>query len=296
MNIPVKLSRLLAKQSFHLSQNSPHILFAAGTVGMVASTVLACRATLKLEGVLHDAEVEKEQALEQGAAAVLDKDKKYSEKDYKKDMGLLYIRHAQRVCRLYAPAVALGAFSIFALTKSHNILNRRNVALTAAYATVEKALDEYRDRVRKELGEEKERDVFLGMEEVERIEQTDKGKKVVRGKVPTTPGVYARFYDEFAKNWQPDPEANRIFLTNQERWANDKLQSNGYLFLNDVYDMLGLDRTKPGQFVGWTLDGSGDGYVNFHIYDAPNAAAFVNGYEASILLDFNVEGSIVDKI
>ena len=63
--------------------------------------------------------------------------------------------------------------------------------------------------------------------------------------------------------------------------------------------MLGIPRTRAGQIVGWIYDKKnpiGDNYVDFGIYDTNKEANrnFVNGYERTILLDFNVEGNILE--
>ena len=112
---------------------------------------------------------------------------------------------------------------------------------------------------------------------------------------------YAKFFDEGCREWDKDPEYNLTFLKCQENYANDLLKSKGHLFLNEVYDMLGIPRTKAGQIVGWIYDEEnpiGDNYVDFGIYDVYKEANrnFVNGYERNILLDFNVDGDILSKI
>lgn len=292
--VPNAVTRIAATHGHRLSKHSPRILFVAGTVGVVAAGVLACRSTLKLEGVLHDMEIETDLLQAQGPERVA-ANNGYSSRCLKKDQTVLYTKHAMEITKLYAPALVLGLVSVACLTKSHTILSSRNANLTLAFAATEKALRDYRGRVASEFGEEKEREVYFAAEDHTIVEDTDKGPKKVTTKRPTNVGLYARFYDEFAKNWQPDAEDNRIFIVNQERWANDRLQSRTHLFLNEVYDMLGLDRTPVGNLVGWTLDGTGDGYVDFHLYDSKNSN-FINGYENSVLLDFNVEGPILDKI
>ena len=65
--------------------------------------------------------------------------------------------------------------------------------------------------------------------------------------------------------------------------------------------MLGIPRTQAGQIVGWIYDEKhpiGDNKVDFGIYNTYNEANrnFVNGYERTILLDFNVDGNILDMI
>ena len=85
---------------------------------------------------------------------------------------------------------------------------------------------------------------------------------------------------------------------------NRKLDLNGYVFLNDVYRALGFESTPYGAVVGWykskNMDemSGRDGFVDFGIFNPDNerARAFVNGYERSILLDFNVDGIIYDLI
>ena len=91
-----------------------------------------------------------------------------------------------------------------------------------------------------------------------------------------------------------------MFLRKQQEWANELLKSRGHVFLNEVYDMLGIPRTKSGQIVGWVYNSNdeySDNYIDFGVYDGgARSRAFVNGYEKAILLDFNVDGVIYDLI
>ena len=110
---------------------------------------------------------------------------------------------------------------------------------------------------------------------------------------------YARIFDDGCTGWSKNAEYNLMFLKQQQAYANTLLKNNGYLFLNEVYDMLGIPRSKAGQVVGWIYDEKnpiGDNFVDFGIYDLYNEKArdFVNGYERSIVLDFNVDGNVWD--
>lgn len=110
---------------------------------------------------------------------------------------------------------------------------------------------------------------------------------------------YARHFDETCMAWTKDPESNKFYLLRQQEYANEKLRQRGYLFLNEVYDILGIPRTKAGQCVGWMYDTEnpiGDNYVDFGIFDQVHNRSFVNGYENSVLLNFNVDGNILDRI
>lgn len=127
--------------------------------------------------------------------------------------------------------------------------------------------------------------------ETEEIEETKK-----KPDVEVSP--YAKFFDDACVGWSRDPEANLMFLKAQENYANDLLEARGHLFLNDVYNMLGMPNTKTGQVVGWVYNVEnpiGDNHVDFGIYDEHNSN-FVNGYENTILLDFNVDGNILEYL
>lgn len=109
-------------------------------------------------------------------------------------------------------------------------------------------------------------------------------------------GPYARFFNSSCPGWSKDPEMNKLFLKQIENYMNEKLRAQGYLFLNEVYDQLGMARSKVGQVVGWIYNPenpTGDNHVDFDIYSDRNQD-FVNGIETDALLDFNVDGCILN--
>jgi hypothetical protein len=284
------IGRQLARQALKLDKNSPTILFGAGVAGVIGSTVLACRATLKLEDVLNEAEKNLK------IAKTLEH-REYSEKDRASDISLIYVKTSVNVLKLYAPAIILGGASIAALAQSHNILTKRNAALTAAYAALEKGFAEYRQRVVDKYGEEEDRNFRYGSREVDVLQDGD--KKTVTRVGTDSPSIYARFFDQLSPNWSKEPEYNLIFIRGQQNYLNDLLRSRGHVFLNDAYDELGIPRSKAGAVVGWILIGDyRDNYIDFGIFEGETQVArdFVNGREGAILLDFNVDGVIYDKI
>lgn len=288
--VPAAVTMKIARSTLLAQKNSPGVLLGAGVVGMVGSTVLACRATLKMDAVLSDAN----QKL--NTARTL-QHKDYSETDRQRDVSLIYFQTSVKVVKLYGPAVIVGGLSIAALTRSHDILTKRNAALTAAYAALDKGFTEYRARVVEKYGEDEDRALRYGSEQVE-ITDGKKKKTVTRVK-SGDPSIYARFFDKSSSSWSKEPEYNLLFLKCQQNYANDLLRSRGHVFLNEVYDMIGVPRSKAGSVVGWLLtsDGSTDNFVNFGVFDDKERARdFVNGYEGSILLDFNVDGVMYDRI
>lgn len=139
-------------------------------------------------------------------------------------------------------------------------------------------------------------------EEAMRLLESLRNKEVDEGLDEVTrPAVsqYARFFDETCRGWSSfGSEFNLIFLRVQQDYATEKLKAQGYLFLNEVYDMLGMPRTKAGCVVGWVYDLDspiGDNCVDFGLYDECNKN-FINGYEKTALLDFNVDGIITERV
>ena len=285
-----------------VEKHSPEILMGVGVVGVVTSTVMACKATMKLNDILEESKETRDKIKEVENNPKYED--KYSQEDAKKDLTINYVQTGMKVAKLYAPAVLLGGASLGCLLASNDILRKRNAALSAAYMTVDKSFKEYRNRVTERFGEEVEKEIRYGIK-AEQIETTvvdeDGNETTVTETIKTMdPNLYsdyARFFDEASPYWQNDPEYNLMFLKAQQQYANDLLRAKGRLFLNDVYDMLGIEKTKAGQVVGWVYDRenpNGDNFVDFGIYDMSKerVRAFVNGYETNILLDFNVDGNI----
>ena|SRR5580765_6700287 len=292
MRLPESVTRTFGRQILKTKMNSPHIMFAAGLVGVAGSVVLACRATLKLEKAADDIRTDLQ------AVKMLGEDAKqntaeYSSQDYAKDMIYVYGKSALRVTKLYGPSVVVGTLGVVLLTGSHVQLSRRNQALTVTLAAVSKAFDEYRIRVREEIGEDRELNIYRGIRQ-ERIE----GEKepVAITNLTDGPSVYSRVFDDNNDNFKNSAEMNRLFIQVQEAYANHMLNARGHVFLNDVYDQLGFDRTTPGSVVGWVRNGNGDGYINFGLYEAVNTYP-VHAFDLrAIILDFNVDGVVYDLI
>lgn len=303
------MTRSLHRVGFKFKKHSPEILVGAGIVGVVTSGVMACKATTKLDEILEEPKekIEKIHELMENPDMVPE-GKEYTEEDGKKDLTIMYVQSAVKVAKLYAPAVILGTASIAAIVGGHHILRKRNVALAAAYATIDKGFKEYRGRVIERFGEELDKELKYNIKakEIEETIVNEDGtettvKKTVNVANPSQVSDYARFFDDGCTGWTKDPEFNLMFLKDQQRYANDLLESRGHLFLNEVYDMLGIPRTTAGAVVGWIYDKKnpiGDNEVDFGIYDLYDEKKrdFVNGYERTILLDFNVDGEIYKLI
>lgn len=287
-------TRLLGRGVLVVRKYSPEILTTVGVVGMVASSVMAAKSTLKLSDTLEEAK----NGLETAKKLKAEGRKDYSDQDYTKDVTYIYLQAGKSLGKLYGPALSLGIASIVSIVSAHGIMRKRNAALVAGYKVIEEAFSAYRKRVEEVLGEDREREIYVGLEERE-VEDEESGELTkILGHSPNKLSPYARFFDEASSQWSKQPEYNLLFLRAQQNYANDLLQARGHIFLNEVYDMIGVPRSQAGQVVGWVLSKDGDNFVDFGIYnfEREKVRDFVNGYERSILLDFNVDGVVYDLI
>ena len=303
------ITRSLHKVGFKIKKHSPEILVTVGVVGTVASVVMACKATLKVNEIVDEAKelideihegVEQEKHTSDGEL--------YTQEVANRDLTIVYAKTGWKFVKLYGPAVALGTTSLVCILASNNILRKRNAALAAAFTAVDTSFKEYRGRVIQRFGKDLDRELRYNIKakEIEETVVDEDGnettvKKTVSVVDPNAYSIYSVVFCEGNLGWTRSPELNKVFLIKQQNYANDKLKAKGFLTLNEVYDMLGYRPTAYGQIAGWvyTEDGSvGDNFVDFGIFDVYNEKArdFLNGIEKSVIIDFNCMGNILEYI
>lgn len=326
------IKQFVNKGVFALKKNSPTILVVTGIAVGIAGTVTACRATTKLNDILEETKANVDLIHKSADDESLSEE--YTENDVKKDLVITYAQTGVKVAKLYAPAVAMGVVSVGCILKSHDILSKRNIALAAAYATVDKSFKEYRTRVVDRFGERVDKELKYGIKakkitETTVDEETGKEKKVKKTidtveRFDSMPSEYARYFEQFTRTsdiydskgnlikkgekiknpaWVPSGELNLEFLLIQQSNAQEKLEAQGYLTLNDVYDALCLPRSKAGTTMGWLYDKNdpvlSKTYVDFGIHDYPdNFSDFVYDAEGNeaILLDFHVMHNVYETL
>ena len=302
MSLTTTISNATGRAGLQVKKHSPEILMGVGVVSFIGTIILACKATTRAEEVLDRHAREMDEARE--AAEIATEEDNY---DLKKETLVVYSHTAVDMAKLYGPAVAMGTMSMACFLKAYSIVNTRYLGAVAAYNAVSGVLDMYRARVKEELGEQMDRHFRYGTEvsEIETTIDNGDGKKpkTVKETVENTdranigPSEYAKFFDRSCPEWDENPQYGLKWLRANETAANDILNTRGHIFLNEVYDMIGLPHTTAGAVVGW-VKGQGDGFVDFGLYKPDNESArrFINGEDNVVLLDFNVDGVIYDKI
>lgn len=270
--------RLSGQAELFLRKNGPAILTAVGVGGFIASNVLIARAALKVEEPLKEIKLK---------LARVKETEGQEEKDLRVEIG----RDFFEIVKIFAPAITVGSVSIVCVVTAHGMMQKRQASLIAAYTALDRGFKAYRARVAEELGAEKEKELY-GRPELLPCEIEGEDPRIDYTGI--LPSPYARFFDEMNPNWEKNPEYNLFFLKLQEQWANDRLKARGFLFLNEVYDSLGMRWSQSGQYVGWKLNNGGDNHVDFGLSDVHDdvTRAFVNGLDNVVLLDFNVDGPI----
>ena len=235
----------------------------------------------------------------------------YSARDAQIDTVKTYVQTGASFAKIYAPAIIFGAVSLTCILASHGIMRKRNVALAATLATVRTAFDEYRGRVVRDLGKEMDNHfLYDTVEEVVEREVTDPEtgktkKKKEKVQVPTKPTAYSRFFED-SNDFQKDGGSNFLFIKSQLNTAQRHLIKDGYLFLNDVYKLLGLPITQAGQSAGWIYDYDNrestmiyfkgfedEGYATF----SSDVIDLLNNRTNSILIDFvNIKDDILTDL
>lgn len=305
--VSTSAARFAGKAEFTIKKNSPEILLGAGIVGFVGTVVLACRATCRADEVLefHRKKIKDIEDAKEIADADPEGEMSYDIEIYRQDKAIRYLKTTGNLAKLYAPTVAVGALSLACILTSRNIMQKRYLGVVAAYNGLSAAFEEYRKRVRDEYGEGLDKHFRYGTtydelpvydengkktKEKEQVENTDTGMVI-----PNDDSC--RFFDSSNPNWDKNPTFSMMWLRGQQDILNDILHTRGHVFLNEVYDALGFSHTPQGAVLGW-IDGEGDNCIDFGLYDPnkENVRRFVNGVDNVIMLEFNHDGVIWDKI
>ena len=305
--VSTSAAKFAGKAEFTIKKNSPEILLGAGIVGFVGTVVLACRATCRADEVLefHRKKIKDIEDAKEIADADPEGEMSYDVEIYRQDKAIRYLKTTGNLAKLYAPTVAVGTLSLACILTSRNIMQKRYLGVVAAYNGLSAAFEEYRKRVRDEYGEGLDKHFRYGTtyeelpvydENGKKTKEKEQVEKTETGMVMQTDDS-CRFFDSSNPNWDKNPAFSMMWLRGQQNILNDILHTRGHVFLNEVYDALGFPHTPQGAVLGW-IDGEGDNCIDFGLYDQnkENVRRFVNGVDNVIMLEFNHDGVIWDKI
>lgn len=285
-----------------ISKHAPTILSVTASAGVIATGYLAWKAGTRFEDV-EGRDWDRRKECLRNADIIPDEDVPKIERKNR----ILFILDTVRTV---APAAIVGAATITMIYFSNSISKKRLAAMGAAYATLQTAFDGYKKTMVDALGKESVEKILkpklpnVGKSAEEILSSDNKSDAahvsdaVVNSLKALSP--YARIIaEESSTCWDPNEDYTSQNLAAVQLWANRRLERKGHLFLNEVFDQLGLSRTREGAVVGWLKNGEGDGYVSFGEFDASIYRVPSDDYtrvDSNFIVDFNVDGVIWDKI
>lgn len=250
----IKYPRINVKPFVHackvgMAKNAPTILTMTGITAMASSTYWAVKATPKALALKEKAEVEKNKK------AGTFKNQKlhyYDEKEgafvdgFQNWVLLTKLEIVQTCWRCYAPAFITGVLGAACLIGANSMNLRKNAALAAAYALSETNFREYREKTLEEVGEKKE----------EKIRNAVAEEKITKNPVNTSTVLETGNGDTLCY----DAICGRYFKSSIEKLKsalnelNMELVQDGYVSLNQYYDLIGLPDGMLGDDLGWSIN------------------------------------------
>lgn len=285
-----------------VSKHAPTILSVTASAGVIATGYLAWKAGTRFEDV-EGRDWDRRKECLRNADTIPDEDVPKIERKNR----ILFILDTVRTV---APAAIVGAATITMIYFSNSISKKRLAAMGAAYATLQTAFDGYKRTMVEALGKEsvdkilkpKLPNVGKSAEEILSSDNKSDAANVSDAVVNSLKALspYARIIaEESSTCWDPNEDYTSQNLAAVQLWSNRRLERKGHLFLNEVFDQLGLSRTREGAVVGWLKNGEGDNYVSFGDFDASIYRVPSDDYtrvDSNFIVDFNVDGVIWDKI
>lgn len=306
LNIAKKLApvtRFVNKSALKIKAHSPEILIAGGMVLGAVAIISAIKATPEAKEIMEARSSDIEEITE------LHEDGKMPDDNYKKAMFHIVKRTSSGLFKAYYPTVLTFAGACVCTLAAHNISKKRYAALSAAFVAVDTSFKEYRKRVAEEFGTKKEQELFNGKksEDVVIFGHDEDGNETCTVETATSysNAGYAKWFGKYAEPTNTTEPGNIMyrknglqnlnFLKGAQETANTLLQIRGYMFLNDVYDILKIPHTKAGQIVGWIWDDEKkDTFIDIGVFneDNPDREDFEKGLTDGIMLRFNPQGDI----
>lgn len=295
-----KIFSKFGKLGLKAKDKSPEILLGAGIIGVVAGAVLLCKETLKSKDILDETKetIKNYPTPEEGDEEL--------KKGYDKEIKKIKAKSKLKIAKTYIPGVTVEVLSIVSIISSNRELKKRNLSLASAYAVLDETYKRYRKNVIEKYGEDVDSELLhdIRKETIEEETTDEKGKtKKTKKTINVASGLseYGIVLDRTDNHGIFNPQDIKYtvqVLTGEQNYVNDLLRVRKWVTLNQVYERLGVEPTKAGNVVGWVYEENnkeGDNYIDFKITPTYKQNEMGN-FEEVVLLDFNVDGYIFDRI
>lgn len=283
----MEIKKIISSIKFFGKKYAPELLLGGALVSGTACIITASKATLKAKNSM---DAHKERKLE--IATKADSEIITSE-EAKDEMRKEIVKVGLELAKEYAIPFSLYAATIGCVFGSYKVQKSRLQALSTTLAAMSAAYSSLVMRLKNGAENGLTAEEVLQGKFVCNVENEDGTVEELTTTVDNPYDSPFKFrFDKYSTVWNPHHCSNETILMSELNWCNNLLQIQGYLFLNDVLDRLGIPRTKAGQILGWRTNGDGDGYVDFGVVDCATltgARYDDNAFE----LNFNVDGDIL---
>lgn len=270
-----KIAKIGVKVGEHFAKHGHTYLAVAGAAGTVGTIALTVKATRQMDE-LSAKYTETEQT-------ILEHQEGHEPAEVDADLKQNKVAYVVGSIKIVAPVVALGLASLGCFALSWGISSRRFKVLASAYSLLKLEYDKYREVVREDVGEEKEREYYATTQErvVQELETVQKVDKF------NLHGFWLEESEEFARD---DASYNSALSANAKRTCDDIIGRDGYILINQVRDAHKAPRIKNGNEWGWTI---GDGFDLYeHIIDVEDE----DGTYQSRYISWPAPKPIYDKV
>lgn len=241
------LQKVFYKTKGYVKFNSPTILTCLGAAGVVGTAVLAAKAGTKASKVLEQAEKEKGEKL-----TMLEK----------VDVAL----------PIYIPTIMAGAATVTCIFGANVINKRKQASLVSAYGLLDRSYKEYRKKVEDYYGEGSDEEIL------DEIAKDNFDPSTVKPSEHTE-----LFYDKYSKRYF---KASPLTVSSAEYQLNRDLQLRDYAYLNEFYEMVGLDPIDDGWALGWSVGSCLEMYWQNWIDFGHHKIALDDGSECNVITMF----------
>lgn len=223
------MSKFLSDIREGITKNSPTILAVIGGVGVIGSVVLASKAAVKTKEDIAKAQEEAEEDLE------------FKEK-------------AKIYAKNYWPTAAMVVATEVCIYGSNHINKQRFAALASAYILKETDFKEYKEHVEETIGHKKAQEIKDSLIQ-KHIKHTEQNESNTAEPIMPRGTKLDLWWDETSKRYF---YSNVDYVRRAEIEANAMLQKNGFVGVNDIYEILGLETIPLMDNDGWDKETHGE--------------------------------------
>ena len=297
------ISRTICTIGAKVKKAAPTIAVITGTACGIGATVTAVKETLTVGAIMTEyKETAKtiddvEERINNGEEIYFT-NKKTNKTELEtveylnRDRKVLKIQTVAKLAKHYKFTIALSALSVVLVLSGYGEMKKRFVGAVAAYEGL------YRTYIKtKKEAEKNSKKTEMPDINDKNEEQKDTSSEV---KSRVDDSDFCRIFDKSSSMYRENREMNLGYLKSVEKYCTNLLHIRGHLFLNEVYDALGMSHTETGALCGWLYNSNdGDNFVSFNIDEALceyNYADDIYPVDPEIFMYFNCVGPIYNRI